>query len=319
MILSTIADLETTMGSATDNYASVLGYHTPGDGGGGDFYWNAGENAAGNGGTIFNPTISGPGRWKRLFSGSANVKWFGAAGDDVTDDTDAFQNAFNYLTPASGIFVPSGKYHVAGDLIIPEGPVSKHLSSVTGDGMFETTIRLGKANGIGIAAQNIVFAHIGFLGAYAAIGSPPMPTSYIFKDVRPDNTADFDLFINDCLFDRVRKVVFVRGRGVNIEHSMFAPDVIECIIDADFPNPFDPGPCPRIQSLTTGFRGMIFKNNRVHHSTCFIVQNTGYNAENLIGVLISNNQLEGGARYFKGHAKNLTIIGNTPLSKYRGH
>lgn len=61
------------------------------------------------------------GAWVRKFSGSHNVKWFGAVGDDVTNDSAAFQAALNYLTAIAftnygynvgspSLFIPAGKY-----------------------------------------------------------------------------------------------------------------------------------------------------------------------------------------------------------------
>jgi hypothetical protein len=69
----------------------VAGYHTPGDGGGGGFVWDAhfapaATELTDDGGTYLLPQESAPerpGRWRRLFSGALNVKWFGALGDDT--------------------------------------------------------------------------------------------------------------------------------------------------------------------------------------------------------------------------------------------
>src|SRR5216684_3772424 len=70
---------------------TVLGYHAPGDGGGGTFYWDASATEPGNAGTIFVPASNPPmGRWKRLGADQAcdiEVRWFGAKGDATTDDT----------------------------------------------------------------------------------------------------------------------------------------------------------------------------------------------------------------------------------------
>lgn len=69
----------------------VGGYYTPGDGGGGIFVWLASSAVADDGIIINNPFTSG--HFKRIYSGPLNVRWFGAKGDGVTDDTAAVHAA----------------------------------------------------------------------------------------------------------------------------------------------------------------------------------------------------------------------------------
>lgn len=86
---------------------------------GGIFKYDNNAVAVNNGGTI----LKG---WKRQFSGSLNVKWFGAKGDGVTDDSPAFQAAvdvaFNTLIAnishdkraryGGSIHAPGGAYRI---------------------------------------------------------------------------------------------------------------------------------------------------------------------------------------------------------------
>ncbi|MGF7229842.1 right-handed parallel beta-helix repeat-containing protein, partial [Arachidicoccus sp.] len=94
MILQTIADLKTTDGSTvTNGFANVLGYWNVNDGGGGEFYWDSISTEDDNTGTIFEVSGVITGRWKRLFSGVVNVKWFGVV--NGLDFSKGLQNRLN--------------------------------------------------------------------------------------------------------------------------------------------------------------------------------------------------------------------------------
>jgi len=118
----------------------VLGYHTPGDRGGGLFQWQPNSGAPPDGGRYLlssNP-LSPAGRWERMLNGEpANVKMWGAKGNIAggfttpsnvavaNDDTLAIQNALNAF-PAYGtsggfwtaeLLFPAGFYKVTSTLV----------------------------------------------------------------------------------------------------------------------------------------------------------------------------------------------------------
>lgn len=72
---------------------------------GGVFIYDSTKSTINNGGTIFNG-------WVRQYSGAVSVKWFGAKGDGVTDDKNAFKLLFNSATSYTDIYIPSGTYNV---------------------------------------------------------------------------------------------------------------------------------------------------------------------------------------------------------------
>lgn len=117
-LFDSIAELKLISGSIADKL-EVLGYYEKGDGGGGTFYWDATSTETDNGGTIIQATGVTTGRWKRVFSGAINVKWFGAKGDNTFDNTLAIQNSIVYATTnKTSVFVPSGIYNIKGILKI---------------------------------------------------------------------------------------------------------------------------------------------------------------------------------------------------------
>jgi hypothetical protein len=60
---------------------------------------------------VTNPGDSGA--WVRQYDGSINVKWFGAQGDDTTDDYDAFAAATNMIADWGTLEIPAGEYRLS--------------------------------------------------------------------------------------------------------------------------------------------------------------------------------------------------------------
>lgn len=101
---------------------NVLGYYTAGDGGGGVFVYDSASSATVDDGMTFAPT-TGSGRFLRVATGSrVSVKWFGAKGDNSTDDTTAIQAALTYFraqAPGATLeFDPLATYLVTQSLLI---------------------------------------------------------------------------------------------------------------------------------------------------------------------------------------------------------
>lgn len=120
---------------------NVRGYYTINDGGGGIFNWDATANKnTANAGTIIDPSVSlalqgtgaGFGCWVRQYYGYINVKWFGATGNGVADDSSAIQLALNNAD--NHVFFPQGIYVVNSALTLPTRinftGVGSHVGSI---------------------------------------------------------------------------------------------------------------------------------------------------------------------------------------------
>ncbi len=97
---------------------ALRGYSTPGDGGGGSFYWNPNSAAADDGGSVIKPTsVSGSGRWLRSFeavSSPVHATWFGADASGVNDSTSAVAAAYALLSSKGGtLYFNRGSYKIS--------------------------------------------------------------------------------------------------------------------------------------------------------------------------------------------------------------
>ena len=110
--VSTIAELRAM--TERPEFVYVTGYHTADDGAfGSHFFKRSLVVVADNGGTVIQSVYD---TYELQYSGAVNVKWFGAKGDGVTDDTVAIQSAVSLpllYNRQQSIYFPSGTYKVS--------------------------------------------------------------------------------------------------------------------------------------------------------------------------------------------------------------
>jgi len=81
----------------------------------GEFVYDSTDTTtADNLGTVL---VSGSARYKRVFRKEVNVRWFGAVGDNIANDTTALSNTITYCIDNSFVCVfNTGEYKVTGNL-----------------------------------------------------------------------------------------------------------------------------------------------------------------------------------------------------------
>ena len=162
---NSIADLPTNALDGAE--VSIVGFYSivpnilP-DGGGGSFVWDASGDALDhNGGTIIDPNHSGvpgdatwwtpeagTGVWRRKFTGSLNVRFYGAKGDAVNDDHPPSQAASNSLPTGGVLFFQDGIYRFTQPLT----PASNEVPGlyIVGESQDNTLIEADHNAGAGV-------------------------------------------------------------------------------------------------------------------------------------------------------------------------
>jgi hypothetical protein len=118
MSVDAVNDLRSLQIPQSNVIAFATGYWVDGDGGGGAFHLVYNETLSDNGGTVIASGTAGW-YWIRFYSGSINVRWFGACTDvynaqGITDDVGiqaAIDNHADCL-----IFIPNGNYTISQTL-----------------------------------------------------------------------------------------------------------------------------------------------------------------------------------------------------------
>lgn len=161
--------------------ADLGGYSVNGDGGGGPFWWDNSSTLSDDGGMTIKPTaVSGAGRWRRVASDSyVNVKWFGAKGDNSTDDYNAINAALGFLAAqrTEGDHTRwGGELHFPGGTFLCGSPINVRAT-------LGLTIS-GENNVAGSGSSNFNSSTLVYTGTGSAA---PDPTFLASNVVRPDS------------------------------------------------------------------------------------------------------------------------------------
>ncbi|MGH7016197.1 MAG: hypothetical protein ACRED8_03820 [Caulobacteraceae bacterium] len=213
------------MSPAAETAVILLGHSAPGDGGGGLFVLAPGlARSAANGVTILADAEGQT--WRRLFSGSIDVRWAGAKCDGISDDAAAIEAAAR-LGP---VIVSSGECLVARHLTIGSacriegGAVIKVAAGVTATfaGGFSAPLAHVFA-GEGTIAFDLAFAPVGHPEWWGAQGWLPSQAA-----PGPDCLAALEASVLACpqvelqpvdywvsATWKINSAVAVRGVGVN--------------------------------------------------------------------------------------------------------
>lgn len=172
--VSSIDDLRAINTTTIEDLCKVVvgGYYVDGDGGGGVFHYDSTSVEADNDGTVIVPDAGG-GRWIREYSGPINIRWFGAVGDGIADDTAAIQGAINKAVEyGTIIFFPKTTTSTLYYRITSAIAINKPGITIRGEGSNGSlVINDGSAQAFYVTKDYAVFEDIGIRGNGGAFGA----------------------------------------------------------------------------------------------------------------------------------------------------
>lgn len=178
----------------------VAGRAAQGDGADGWWRFDSASSATANAGTILAPD-AGTGRWIRQFEdGRYNVRWFGAKGDNATDDDAAVAATIAAITtsglyPGGVLYFPRGHYRLATTITLPD------YVTMEGDGQTATRLNFeDQSSGVGVAEGSQSY----FLGV---------------KDMMIENTFSHGIEFTDTSGTRIENVYMKSCGGDGIKTS----------------------------------------------------------------------------------------------------
>lgn len=197
---------------------------------GGIFIYDSTQKETNNGGTIING-------WVRQYTGSANVKWFGATGNGSTDDTQAIQNALNSV---NSIFIPKGTFKISSTLALnANNSILGNAGSVITSEQEITLIKLGNFNTIrDVELQGSVYisTQIGMLidgGETNTACNESRIENVVFRNiggsgVKVTNISGISHYVSNSVFTNCKAGVYVdvTGSGLSVTSSSFLSNTI---------------------------------------------------------------------------------------------
>lgn len=236
-------------------------------------------------------------RWKRLYYGPVDVKWFGAIGDNTADDTSAFQSAVN---ASNTVYISEGNYKLTSVItctqatsLIGETPEQSRLYFYDCNGVDYQTASID--NNSEIRLEHVTFAAVS-KGTRKAINI----------ELTSGATTVNSVYIRDCafigadLFDDVPSHIWPGESQAFIQEWQIGADVYE----AD----------------GTVITDCMFRGKATAITSSFNTNTIGIRISDTNGILIENNKffLIKDGTIFTGQTEGSRTERNEIVACYRG-
>lgn len=223
--------LATLHPNTTTSVQALNGRSAVGDGGEGQVFWNPTDTRATDGGTIQQVVSIATGRWNRVVpNGTFNVRWFGAKGDGVADDTAPIQSTINaakalQLALTDGVnviggalfsqvrvFLPTGSYMLTAELVLFDGlELASNYDALiwapASAGSTYNLLRIGayynKITGIAFAGGRSAIVFYGHNATYGNVGTVTAGSTNLIQSCTFRNQHKMSIYMDTTVEGRV--------------------------------------------------------------------------------------------------------------------
>ena len=236
---------------------------------------------------------------------------YGAVADGTTDDYNAIMAAIN---SGKNVFFPPGTYYISRTIVVPEVFYTHKMFADADRERHNAYIKCGALPAISIIGQGWEINGLGFTqDAFPDLtGVNPENKAYI-QLYAPATADDLDITIENCYFEKNYCMILAVGRNVNIRNNLFYDmgNTGYCIY-FNYPDTADGESDTNVNGFKnnySGFRGLIVEKNRCHYTRNWLVNTRASNCQNIKGMVIRDNYLEG-AFCLTGFLNNALVANN---------
>lgn len=219
---------------------------------------------------------------------------YGAAGDGITDDTQAFKDMLDAMGDGDICILQSKSYKITDTLDIDISYArftsyerSENKPVITFDFEDFTNKKCLNCTGTGNTFSNIHFAQ-----------SDTAAGNYLIYIDCSSHNYNVDYTIDSCILYRTRNAIAVKGRNLHVTNCLFSA-IVSYSITVLQPTSDVP------------LRGFVIDNNRFHNAGV-IVDSSGLSSyDGVFNFALVNNFIDYSKCIYNGISDNVTISGNT--------
>ncbi len=200
--------------------ACTLGYYAPNDGGAGTYIIRAKQDSDVDDGGSLHELANGNVAELVVENGTVNVKQFGAKGDGVTDDTDAFQKALN---SNKTVTVTNGTYYLNNTIDNPQ------IIKIIGEDKRKTKLKLNNS----FLKNKIQYSEIKNIGfSCTQTNDITVFPALVYSSTIKDNV--FTYFKN--IFMDVENLTHIENNHFSFIQGCFCNKIIDSFVNGNYIN-----------------------------------------------------------------------------------